>query len=279
MTELVRSFDNANKPIVAPGSGPLEMVYFNLIRLAAGETYTAQVAGTETLYAVQSGCCDISVDGTRFANVGRRADIWAGMADSVYAGAGADVRVEAKGGSAALAVAGGTCDAKFAPFRVTPEEVEIVEVGSADTHSRRRICHLLGHNGRGRAGNLLVSELFCDPGCWAGYPPHKHDTDSGATESAHEELYHFRFRPETGFGVQLSYERSGEPRAFVTQNGDTFLLDRGYHPNTTSPGHEEYVFTILVGRTQRSLVQNFDDTHRHLVSKIPGIGAMVDKFK
>ena len=279
MTELVRSFDNANVPIVVPGSGPLQMIYFNLLRLGAGARYTARLPDVESLYAVQSGHCEISVDGTTFANVGRRADIWSGMADSVYAGAGAEVRIEAQAGGVEIAVAGGTCATKFSPFRVKPEDVEIVEVGSAGTHSRRRICHLLGHNGRGRAGNLLVSELFCDAGCWAGYPPHKHDQDSGAQESAHEELYHFRFRPETGFGVQLSYERSGQPRSFMTRNGDTFLLDRGYHPNVTSPGHEEYVFTILVGRTQRSLVQNFDEAHRHLVDKIPGIGAMVDEFK
>ena len=65
----------------------------------------------------------------------------------------------------------------------------------------------------------------------------------------------------------------------MTQHGDTFLLDRGYHPCVTSPGHEEYIFTILVGKTQRSLVQNFHERHRHLVSKIPGIAAMREKFK
>jgi 5-deoxy-glucuronate isomerase len=279
MTDLVRSFDNANKPIVVPGGGLLQTVYFNLVRLNAGESYTARLPGIEAAYVVHGGCCDISVDGTVFQNVGRRADLWSGMADSVYAGEGATVRIEARAGRVEIAVAGGTCSNRFPPFRITPEDVEIVDVGSPETHSHRRICHILGHNGRGRAGNLLVSELYCDAGCWAGYPPHKHDEDAGAEESAHEELYHFRFRPETGFGVQLSYENNGTPRSFVTQNGDTFLLDRGYHPNTTSPGHEEYVFTILVGRTQRSLVQNFDVTHRHLLDKIPGIAAMQDKFK
>ena len=278
MPDFIRSYDNANQPIVTPGSNVLQSVYFNLLRLRAGESYAARLPGVEALYVVLSGRCDIVVDGAPFHGVGQRVDIWSGQADSVYAGAGAEVCVIAAA-DAELAVAGGICDSKFSPFRVTPEEVEMVDVGSPETHSRRRIFHLLGHNGRGRAGNLLVSELYADAGCWSGYPPHKHDTDTGAAESAHEELYHYRFRPESGFGAQLWFEDGGEPRSFLTRQGDTFLLDHGYHPTVTTPGHAAYVFTILVGKTQRSLVQNFHETHRHLVSQIPGIGAMVDKFK
>ena len=47
----------------------------------------------------------------------------------------------------------------------------------------------------------------------------------------------------------------------------------------TSPGHEEYIFTILVGKTTRSLVQNFKDEYRYLTKVIPGVKDMVDNFK
>jgi 5-deoxy-glucuronate isomerase len=155
----------------------------------------------------------------------------------------------------------------------------MVEVGSLETHSRRRIFHVLGQNGNGRAGNLLVSELYADPGCWSGYPPHKHDTERPPEETDFQEIYHYRFRPETGFGGQYLYLPNGEPSVVMTRHGDTFLVDRGYHPTVTSPGHEEYIFTILVGREQRSLIQSFDPVHQHLMSGIPGIQAMRDKFK
>ena len=156
----------------------------------------------------------------------------------------------------------------------------MVEVGSADTHSRRRIFHILGQKAAGRAGRLLVSELYADNGCWSGYPPHKHDTEQPPEETDFEEIYHYRFRPETGFGAQFCYDdNGGDPTIVMTHHGDTFLIDRGYHPTVTSPGHEEYIFTILVGRKQRSLVQNFEPQHRHLMAKIPGIQAMRDKFK
>jgi len=124
-----------------------------------------------------------------------------------------------------------------------------------------------------------VSELYADPGCWSGYPPHKHDTERPPEETDFQEIYHYRFRPETGFGGQYLYLPNGEPSVVMTRHGDTFLVDRGYHPTVTSPGHEEYIFTILVGREQRSLIQSFDPVHQHLMSGIPGIQAMRDKFK
>ena len=65
----------------------------------------------------------------------------------------------------------------------------------------------------------------------------------------------------------------------MTRHGDTFIVDDGYHPTATSPGHRGYILTILVGKHQRSLIQYFDPQHDHLMSAIPGIGAMRDKFK
>ncbi len=169
-----------------------------------------------------------------------------------------------------IAVAGGVCDKAYPPFRVLPAEVDMVDVGSIETRSHRRIFHILGKNAAGRAGNLLVSELYCDHGCWSGYPPHKHDADQGDAETNHEETYHYRFRPESGFGAQLCFQPDGSSQCFMTRHGDTFLLDRGYHPTVTSPGHEEYIFTILVGKSQRGLVQNFKEDYHYLMARDPG---------
>jgi 5-deoxy-glucuronate isomerase len=279
MPNLIRQFDNGNQPVIVPKKGILSSTYFNLVRLGKGEEYRTRVEGIEMLYAVLSGNVDLEVNGTVFRDVGRRPDIWSGQADSVYVTSGATVRVRANCEGTEVAVAGGVCDRAYPPFRIPPEDVEMVDVGSVETRSHRRIFHLLGQNGMGRAGNLLVSELYCDDGCWSGYPPHKHDEDRGTAETAHEEVYHYRFRPESGFGAQLSFQPDGSSKCFMTRNGDTFLLDRGYHPTVTSPGHEEYIFTILVGKQQRGLVQHFKVDYHYLIGRIPGIQDMVDKFK
>lgn len=277
MPKHIRARDNANRAIVHDDPG-LPHVHFNLLRLQPGESVEQALPEHESVLVVLSGTVDISVDGERFAAVGKRADIWSGEADSVYAPPGAKVRLENATGPTEIAVAGGLCDdAGLKPFRIKPEEVAMVDVGSPDSHSRRRIFHILGQNGQGRAGNLLVSELYADPGCWSGYPPHKHDTDRTG-ETAHDELYHYRYQPGSGFGAQIIYA-GGKSDCFMVENGDTVLVDRGYHPTVTSPGHRAYIFTILVGKTQRGLVQHFDERHAHLMTAIPGIQSMRDKFK
>ena len=282
MTRLLRARDHYPEPLVRPRAGLMDLSYFHLLRLRAGESSTLAEPGCELLCVVLSGQAEIAAGGTSFERVGRRAGIWDGPADSVYCGTSARVTVRGLRDGTEVAVAGGVCAQPFAPFRIRPEEVEMVEVGSPGTHSRRRIFHILGQNAAGRAGNLLVSELYGDGGCWSGYPPHKHDTENPPEETAFEEIYHYRYRPENGFGAQFRYLPDGggaEPEVVMTRHGDTYLVDRGYHPTVRAPGHEGYIFTILAGRHQRSLVQSFEPTHRPLMDVIPGIQAMRDKFK
>jgi len=197
----------------------------------------------------------------------------------VYVPTGAPLRLRALADGTEIAVAGGVCARAYTPFRVHPREVEVVEVGSPGTHSHRRVFHLLGRNGLGRAGNLLVSELYTDAGCWSGYPPHKHDEDAGTMETAHEEIYHYRFRPESGFGAQLCFQPDGSAQCFMTRHKDTFLLDRGYHPTATSPGHEGYILAVMVGKSRRGLVQNFKEEYQYLLREIPGVQDLANKFK
>lgn len=277
MPKHIRRHDNAN-PAILVEDAALDRVYFNCLRLSAGQTFKLRLPRHECVIVMMSGMADILVDGERFSEVGGRADVWSGHADSVYAPLGANIAIAALAEPIEVAIAGGLTQERHSAFRIRPDEVETVEVGSPGTHSRRRILHILGQNGRDRTGHLLVSELYADDGCWSGYPPHKHDTDRGEGETDHQELYHYRFQPPSGFGVQLIYDDRGET-CFMTRNGDTVLVDSGYHPTVTSPGHRSYIFTILVGKSHRGLVQYFDPAHLHLTETIPGIQAMRDKFK
>ncbi|MGL4635341.1 MAG: 5-deoxy-glucuronate isomerase [Beijerinckiaceae bacterium] len=277
MADIVRANANRTTPIATEGDATLSLIHFNVVKLDVGQSFSQRLERHESVLVPLSGTASVVVNGQLFAEVGGRSDIWSGLADSVYVPRAALVTITATK-PCEIAIAGGITSFDGAPFRIGPDDVEMVDVGSPETHSRRRIFHILGQNGAGRTGNLLVSELYADEGCWSGYPPHKHDQDRDG-ETDHEELYHYRFDPPTGFGAQLCYNDNGSPEAFVTRHGDTFLLDRGYHPTVTSPGHRGYIFTILVGRTQRGLVQHFEEKHMHLTAKIPGLQAMRDKFK
>ncbi len=281
-SKFIPAFDHGNKAIVS-GEAPVANSYFRLVQLNSGQIEKFCLDEFECVVVVLSGTADVSVAGINFPSVGKRPDIWSGNADSVYCGRNKQVEIKATK-TTEIAIAGCRSDNDFEPFRIHPEDVDCVDVGSNETKSHRRIFHILGHNGAGRSGPLLVSELFADEGCWSGYPPHKHDTDQ-EEETAHEEVYHYRFNPQSGFGGQFWYEKDveeGQPnksQVVMTRHGDTFCFDTGYHPTVTSPGHAGYIFTILVGKTQRSLVQNFDETYRHLLGRFPGIAVMRAKFK
>jgi 5-deoxy-glucuronate isomerase len=274
--QMIRSSSLSDGRIL---DGREALIHFQCLRLAHGQGSTLSVAGCELAVVVLSGTCDVQVNAERFAGVGRRPDVWSGPGEVVYVPLGGVLSVVAVSEVAEVAVVGGRTNETRPAFRVAPEEVEAVEVGSRETHSRRRIVHLLGQRHAGRVGNLLVSELYAEGGCWSGYPPHKHDTESPPEETEFAELYHYRFRPESGFGAQLIYDRSGASEAYVTRSGDTFYFTEGYHPTVTSPGHEEYLLTVLVGRHGRSLIQNFQEEHRHLMAVIPGIDAMRKAFR
>lgn len=277
--KLIRFYENKNQPIVGINDHVLPNTYFNILKLPANSETVFSLDKYELLFVVLSGTCDIAAGNELFQEVGRRKDIWSGNADSVYAGTAEQIKIKVLNNDVELAIAGCFCDRSFGPFRIGPDEVDMVDVGSNETKSRRRIFHILGQNAKDRTGNLLVSELHADEGCWSGYPPHKHDTENPPEETEFEELYHYRFNPDNGFGAQFCYLDGGKPKCYMTQNGDTFAFRQGFHPTVTSPGHKSYIFTVLVGIHQRSLIQNFDKQYRYMMENIPGIADMRSKFK
>ncbi len=123
----------------------------------------------------------------------------------------------------------------------------MVQYGSDETKTHRKIKHILGSKYHGKVGRLLVSELFTvGQGGWSGFPPHKHDTDRLPLETRHDETYNFRFRPNHGFGLQLVQREDGKVGdAYHLIDSSTIILEQGYPPLCRAPGYEMYYFTIL----------------------------------
>jgi 5-deoxy-glucuronate isomerase len=225
---------------------------------------------------------DIDVEGEPFSGIGQRGlDVWDGEPEGVYVPSGAKVTMVCRSERAEVFVAGAKFDGVLVPFAVRADEIDMVQYGSDETKTHRKIKHILGTKYRDRVGRLLVSELFTvGQGGWSGFPPHKHDTDRLPLETRHDETYNFRFRPNHGFGLQLVQREDGTiGDAYHLVDGSTITLDKGYHPCVAAPGYEMYYFTILGGLSQRPLVQFFQPTHAYQIETIPGIKDMIAKFK
>ena len=273
--------DNANQPIVDIDHPLVPYVYFNIIRLTAGQYFDYRVAGYETCIVPATGTVTVETAGETFADIGHRgADVWDGDPEGVYIPTDTAARITALT-DCEVFIAGAQYGETLTPFAVRAAEIDLVQYGSDDTKTHRKIKHILGAAHHDRVGRLLVSELYTvGAGGWSGFPSHKHDTDRLPDETRHDECYNFRFKPDYGSGLQMLQRLDDEPGdAYHIMNRSTVLIDKGYHPCCVLPGYEMYYFTILGGQSQRSLKQYFQPTHAAQLHTIPGIMDMVAKFK
>lgn len=278
----IAPFDNQNRPIVDIDDPTVPLNYFNIVKMKKGESFQYQVPGYETGIVPATGSVDISVEGVSFDAIGMRGiDVWDGEPEGVYIPSGASVTITCVSEITETFIAGARHDKVLEPFEVRAADIDMVQYGSDDTKTHRKIKHILGTKYNGRVGRLLVSELFTvGQGGWSGFPSHKHDTDRLPLETRHDETYNFRFRPDYGSGLQMLQREDGKPGgAYHIVNGSTICLDHGYHPCCVLPGYEMYYFTILAGLSQRSLVQYFQPSHAAQLETIPGIKDMIAKFK
>ncbi len=276
----IAPFDNQNKAIVDIDDSTVPLNYFNIVKLKKGETFHYQVPGYETCIVPATGSVDIEVEGLAFSALGNRGeDVWDGEPEGVYIPSGAKVNMTCVSEATETFLAGAKYDKVLEPFDV--REHDLVQYGSDDTKTHRKIKHILGQKQHDKVGRLLVSELFTvGQGGWSGFPSHKHDTNRLPDETRHDETYNFRFKPNWGSGLQMLQREDNAPGdAYHIVDGSTICIDNGYHPCAVLPGYEMYYFTILGGLTQRSLIQYFQPTHAYQVETIPGIKDMIAKFK
>ncbi len=278
----IAPYDNQNRAIVGIDDSRVPLNYFNIVKLARGQSFEYAVPGFETGIVPATGTVDAEIGSEVFHAIGRRSvDVWDGEPEGVYAPTGASVRLVCQSETAEVFIAGAKFDGVLSPFAVRAADIDMVQYGSDETKTHRKIKHIIGTKYKGRVGRLLVSELFTvGQGGWSGFPPHKHDTDRLPIETRHDETYNFRFRPNHGFGIQLVQREDGKVGdAYHIIDGSTVVLEKGYHPCVAAPGYEMYYFTILGGLSQRPLVQYFQPAHAYQIETIPGIKDMIAKFK
>ena len=278
----IAPYENLNKPIVDVDNEFVPLNYFNIVKLKRGEVFEYSVSDYETCIVPATGTVSIDIEGKTFDQLGNRSvDVWDGEPEGAYVPVGAKVRILCQSEKTETFIAGAKYDKVLEPFDVRKAEIDLVQYGSDETKTHRKIKHILGANQHGKVGRLLVSELFTvGEGGWSGFPSHKHDTDRLPDETRHDETYNFRFKPNYGSGLQMLQREDNEPGdAYHIMNGSTMMIDKGYHPCAVLPGYEMYYFTILGGLRQRSLKQYFQPTHEEQLHTIPGIMDMVAKFK
>ena len=235
----------------------LRLLTFGTCRLGDGERWTQARGPEETLAVILWGRVDARAGSRSWEGLGGRASVFAGPATAVYVPPSTEFQLQAQGGPALVALCQTPLPAgSVAPesYVIGPEEVRVQRRGAPGF--ARDVHDIL--DAQRPAVRLLVGETFNEIGNWSSYPPHKHDVERGAEETALEELYYFQVSPEQGFGAQFLYTGDGAlNEAYRVGHGDVTLLPRGYHPVAAAPGYRLYYLWVLAG--ERRLLRPVDD--------------------
>jgi 5-deoxy-glucuronate isomerase len=241
------SSDNGLNPLP---QNPCDLLDFGYLKLAAGERYSASSGGREVLAVMLGGKANFDVNGTAFANVGKRPNVFSGKPHSVYIPAGASFTIEAIT-DLEVALPSAPSDADIAPYVIAPEQVASGVWGAANF--TRNFHQILTQVAQPElpARRLIVGETYTPSGNWSTYPPHKHQVDNLPVEAYHEEMYYFRVSPRDGFGICHYYKENGEEENFTIRDNSIHMMKEGYHTVVSAPGYTTYYLWFLAGNQRQ----------------------------
>ncbi len=221
------------------------IIDFELLALRAGQKWTYSTAGRECAFDVLTGSATISVMEQQFAQLGGRGTVFDGPPSMVYAPSNQQVCIEALT-DVEIGIGSATSDATFAPYAITPGEAITGQWGDGNTERHFRVMI----NGDRSSDRLWFTEVVVRDGCWATYPPHKHEDVPG--DLFQEEMYFYKVSPETGFGFCGEFGGLvGGDYAFMIRNNTIHKMPCGYHTVTAAPGCQVFYLAVYAGRDKR----------------------------
>lgn len=234
------------------------------LRLTLGQTFATRVGPHEHVSVILGGRARFTVAGQSY-ELGRRADVFAGMPHAIYLPRGSEFQVEALSQALEIASCWVPTDQDHPLQVVRPQDcaVEIRGGGNATRQINSILppgfdCH-----------RLVCVEVYTPSGNWSSYPPHKHDEhradeQGNLLEADLEEIYFYKLSDPRGFAYQRVYTSDGRiDELCLARNHDIVLVPEGYHPVVSGHGYHTYYLNFLAGSAQ-SLANSDDPHHAHL---------------
>jgi 5-deoxy-glucuronate isomerase len=261
-TMLVRSKDMGDSGIFAEVSAQQAgWQYLNMAarRLNTGETWSASTGNYEYAHVILGGACAIRTNQGSFERVGRRRDVFSGMAYALYLSRGVDFEIEALTDGFEVASCWVATDEDHPARLVTPQDSQIELRGGGN--ASRQINSIIppGFD----CQRIVAVEVYTPGGNWSSYPPHKHDVhhvdaQGRLLEADLEEIYFYKIDRPEGYAYQRVYNDSRSIDAvMMAQNHDLVLVPEGYHPVVSAHGYTTYYLNFLAGSAQS--LANSDD--------------------
>ena len=229
---------------VTPQTAGWTYVGFDVHRLAAGQSVSAETLGREACLVMVSGTARISAGALDAGEVGGRGTPFAGLPDSVYCPARSSWRVTAAG-ECEVAVCSAPAQGKMPPRRIGPADIAQETRGHGT--NTRYVRDILPESAP-FAESLLVVEVITPGGHWSSYPAHKHDTENFPHETLLEETYYHQLARGAGYAFQRVYSDDlSLDETMAPGHRDVVLVPRGYHPVSAAHGFDLWYLNVMAG--------------------------------
>jgi len=229
--------------IVAPENSDLKKIHLAFIKNPGDSRFEGQTEGEETAFIIIEGCVRFFTEGKLLGELSRK-NVFDEPPSGVYLPPYTNYSIEFVTQSE-ICTAGCSASGKNRARMIEKRDVMVKRVG--EEPFLRSMNEIITADFP--AEKLIIGETITDPGNWASYPPHKHDTDSPAEETAFEELYYFKIAPKTGFGSIRVFSNT-EDNIFLVKNDEVVTIPKGYHPVSVAPKHQMYYLWVLAGETR-----------------------------
>jgi 5-deoxy-glucuronate isomerase len=260
--------DGSDPVAITPTIAGWAFAGLRVLRLDAGERRTVTLEGIEAAVLPLSGSCRIELGSAVFALEGR-ADVFSRVSDFAYLPEGSEVVIVSDDGGE-FAMPSAPASRRLDPAYVPAQAVKVeVRGGGVAT---RQVNNFMAADAF-EAERLIAVEVLTPDGNWSSFPPHKHD-ELTEVEVPLEEIYYFRIRGESGFGLHRTYTLDLSIDETVTvRDGDVFLIPRGFHgPCVAAPGHTMYYLNVMAGPAERAWRVCMDPAHDWLSGVFGAMG-------
>ena len=234
-------------PLCEIGKCSLNALEFGIIELGPEEGLDFDTKDREVAFILLSGKAFFTANGEAYGTVGARRSVFESpKAEAFYAPRDCAVHIQSVW-NVKIAVCGTPIAEATQPQVIKQDAVRVVRLGVKPWERDTSFIIDGGTNAR----HLTIGEAYITPGNWAGFPPHKHDTDNMPAEGVLEEIYYFLFDPPQGFGVQCMYTADGTiDEAYRVKSDDLVEFPRGYHTTVGAPGYNSYFLWLMAGERQ-----------------------------
>jgi 5-deoxy-glucuronate isomerase len=274
-TMLIRSRDSGGSGVFAEiSAAQAGWDYLNMAarRLNAGERWQGSTGDYEYVHVILGGRCTIRTSQGDFEQIGKRANVFAGMPYALYLSRGVDFEIEALSDGFEVASCWVKTEEDHAARLVTPADSSIELRGGGNASRQINSIVPPGFD----CQRLVCVEVYTPSGNWSSYPPHKHDVhrvdaDGKLLEADLEEIYFYKIDRPEGYAYQRVYNDDRSIDAvMMAQTNDAVLVPEGYHPVVSAHGYTTYYLNFLAGSAQ-SLANSDDPAYSWVKGQWNGI--------